>query len=190
MILVPEYSTRVNDKFILDESINCTIPQFSISHPLIQGLPNSIDTRYQASFYKKIAIDIVTESVFDYPYPYVSEKTLRPIACKRMFIIMGPKNILKLLHDKGFETFSDFLDESYDDISCPMERFKKIIQTTKEFIRRPLDDIKDYYIQNQKRFDHNFQVLSNIRSQELIALELRIKKMELQLLSTSYKIYK
>jgi hypothetical protein len=142
-------------------------------------LPNSIDTRYQASFYKKIALDIVTESVFDYPYPYVSEKTLRPIACKRMFIIMGPKHILKLLHDKGFETFSDFLDESYDDISCPMERFGKIIQTTKEFIKQPLDDIKDFYLKNHQRFEHNFQVLSDIRSKECSALELRMKKMEL-----------
>ena len=179
MILVPENPTRVNDKFIFDESIICSIPQSNISHPLVQGLPNSFDTKYQASFYKKIALDIVTETVFEYPYPFVTEKTLRPIACKRMFIIMGPKNMLKLLQDKGFETFGDFIDESYDNVSCPMERFRKIIQTTMEFIRRPLGDIKDFYHKNQKRFDHNFQVLSNIRSQELRTLESRLKNIEL-----------
>lgn len=177
MILNPEKSTRVNDRFVSDESIICVAPPANVSHPIVDSPPNSKDSRFQAHFYKKIALDIVTETVFKYPYPYISEKTLRPIACKRMFIVVGPAHLLKLLHIKGFQTFGDFLDESYDDIICPTTRFHAVTKSIKNFIDRPLDEIKEFYLINQKRFDHNFQTLRNLRSKELVALKSRIKQM-------------
>ena len=175
MILVPEKSTRVNDRFVFNNTINCVIPSTNISHPIIQGLPNDKSFRFQASFYKKIALDIVTETVFHYPYPYISEKTLRPIGCKRMFIILGPANLLKLLQAKGFSTFNDFLDESYDSITCPTQRFHSVVKSIKNYMERPLTEIKDFYIKNQQRFDNNFQILQELRSEELATLKSRLE---------------
>lgn len=178
MILLPETQTRVNDLFITDDSIKCTVPSTKIVHPLITGGANDRASRYQADFYKKIALDIVTETVFDYPYPYISEKTLRPIACKRMFIILGPPHILKLLHSKGFETFDDFIDESYDNITCATERFHQVVKTIQSFFDIPLDDIKNFYKTNQKRFDHNFQILTHLRDQEHSHLERQLANLK------------
>ena len=64
--------TRVNDLFVSAPDIDASIPTSNVSNPLITSGPNSKDTRFQADFYKHIACDIVVETVFDYPYPYVS----------------------------------------------------------------------------------------------------------------------
>ena len=160
--------TRVNDYWITDDSINASSDGCkTYKNSLIQGAPNSIDTRYQADFYQKIAVDVVAETVFNYPYAYISEKTLRSIACKRMFIIVGAPGTLKLLHSKGFDTFGDFIDESYDSIADPKERFLAIEQEIYRICSMPLETIKQYMIENSHKLESNFQVLQNLQNQEL-----------------------
>jgi hypothetical protein len=177
MILIPHPWTRVNDNWIYNDSVDATPVLVDIKHVLVSSPPSNIDNinfyldktqdRYNCNFYKNIALDIVSETVFNYPYPYISEKTLRPIANKRMFIVVGPKNVLQLLKSKGFETFPDYIDESYDDIDDPIERFNNIIESIDIFISQPMDDIKNYYRKNQDRFDHNFQLLTQLEENEL-----------------------
>lgn len=174
MILIPKVFSRVNDEFVFDNLIDATPITETIKHPLIRGRPND-DTRFQAKFYSKFALDIVTETVFNYPYPFITEKTLRPIACKRMFIVLGPTGILSTLKSKGFETFSDIIDESYDGMIDPTERFNAVIKSINLFVSLPLEEIKLYYHQNQNRFENNFQTLKNLRSTELADICSKLK---------------
>lgn len=174
MILIPKIFSRVNDEFVFDDLIDATPITESIKHPLIGGQPND-DTRFQAKFYSKFALDIVTETVFNYPYPFITEKTLRPIACKRMFIVLGPVGILSTLKSKGFETFSDIIDESYDSMINPTERFNAVVKSINLFISLPLEEIKLYYYQNQGRFENNFQTLKNLRGTELADICSKLK---------------
>ncbi|MEK9696490.1 MAG: hypothetical protein VW270_12035 [Candidatus Poseidoniales archaeon] len=160
--------TRINDHWVTDDSINATPPACkNFKHPMITGEPNDFDTRYQADFYKYIAVDIVVETVINYPYAYVSEKTLRSFACKRMFIVLGAAGTLELLHSKGFYTFNDFIDESYDQIKDPMQRFKAVEKEIKRLCDLPLEDIKSYMEKNYEKFDHNFKTLCNLQQVEL-----------------------
>lgn len=167
MILLPEIPTRINDQFIIDDTIDATPLECSVKSALIPGYPNDRQTKFQADFYKNFALDIVTETVFDYPYPYITEKTLRPIASKRMFIVVGPFGVLNLLRNKGFVTFGDFINEDYDLIKDPVERFKKILSVIDDFLLKPLDDIKQFYNNNQDRFEQNFLTLKQLRTVEL-----------------------
>jgi len=164
-IIKTEPITRIDDKFVVNSDIDCTPVESWYSHPIISGRPNS--TRYRADFYKKIALDIVTETVFNYPYPYISEKTLRPIACKRMFIIIGAVNTLALLKDHGFQSWHDIIDEEYDQITDPEKRFFAVTNSIKNFCELPLDTIKEFLHNNQDRLNHNFEVLQNLQSQEV-----------------------
>lgn len=159
--------TRVNDSFVLDDLIDASPVISPKKSSIVQSAPNSIETFYQANFYQKIACDLVVETVFDYPYPCVTEKLLRPIACKRMFIVMGPHGILKLLVSKGFVTFDDIIDESYDEIKNPSDRFRKVISEARKFCDRPLSEIVQYLKNNQYRLEKNFRVLMNLQQQEL-----------------------
>lgn len=163
MILIPDPMTRVNDKFVTSDVIDASPLRQDIKSSLIPGPPNQVSFRYQADFYKKFALDIVTETVFDYPYPCITEKTLRPISCKRLFIVVGPVGVLALLKSKGFETFGDFVNDDYDSIVDPCQRFNKIVNTIEKFLTMSLHEIRSYYRMNQQKFDNNLQILKNLR---------------------------
>lgn len=158
--------TRVNEKWI-NSNIDHSLINSSFKHKLISGKPGSDDTRFQPDFYKKIALDIVAETVYNYPYPCITEKTLRPIACKKMFIIVGPANVLQLLRNKGFRTFDDIVDESYDSIFDPNERFVRVQKSILDFVSRPLEEIQSIYKQKMDVFEHNFQRLVLLEELEI-----------------------
>lgn len=161
--------TRVNDAWINTQQINASPVLQDVRHPLITSGPTggNIATHYYADFYSKIALDIVTETAFHYPYPRICEKTLRPINCKRMFIIVGPPGVLKLLHSKGFVTFGDIIDESYDNIHNAEERFLSIVCAIEQFCNMDLAQIKLYYNANRWKFDHNWHTLKNLLQSEI-----------------------
>lgn len=167
--------TRINDLFIKDDSIVSSYPVETVWSSLIPRSSTAGTTWYRADFYKNIALDIVCETVFNYPYPYITEKTLRPIACKRIFIIVGAANTLQTLKDYGFKTWSDILDESYDTILDPELRFLSIIDSIDQFCKIPLEEIKCLLSDRQDRLNYNFKVLQYLRENEVNKLKQRLK---------------
>jgi hypothetical protein len=166
--------SRVNDQWIRTEKINGEPVTHSVTHSLIPGSPGLscgspiyANTRFYADFYSNIALDIVTEGAYHYPYPFISEKTIRPIVCKRLFIILGPANTLATLHNKGFETFGDIIKEDYDSITDPEERFLSVVKEIENFCAKDLDEIKQYYLDNKQKFDRNFNRLLQLHNEEL-----------------------
>jgi len=166
-IILLDPNTRINDKFIKTDRINASPVTKDVVHELITVGRDSRETRKKATWYSKIALDIVTESVFNYPYPYVTEKTLRPINCKRMFVIVGAAHTLELLRSKGIVTFNDILDESYDRIEDPEDRFLAIVDCIEKFCLLDLAIIRQYYDHNRWKFDQNWHALKNLLATEI-----------------------
>lgn len=171
MILLTETKIRVNDRIFLKNG-----KTFPIYHDVVNknilGFPNDNNTRYQAGFYQNFGLDIVAETVFDYPYPYISEKTLRPITSKRPFIILGAKGILELLHSKGFLTFSSIIDESYDQIEDPSDRFDSVTNSINEFVSQSLEKIKQDVSSVTDILNHNFHRYMALEDIEISQLDL------------------
>lgn len=165
--------TRVNDK--LSNSIDQTPLTHDVISTVIPGKPND-DFRYQAEFYSAFGVDVVTETVFDYPYPYVTEKTLRPIASKRPFIVIGASGILQLLKSKEFLTYSNIIDESYDDIQDHKTRFDAVCESVKKFVEQPIEKIKQDIEIVAPTIEHNFKILKNLEKIELELLAKKLKK--------------
>ena len=84
--------------------------------------------------YEKTYFSIVPETLFYEMGTYLSEKAFKPIAHLHPFVMMGRPGILKTLKRIGFKTFSDFWDESYDDIENNSERIIKIYEVIKSLI--------------------------------------------------------
>lgn len=169
--LVPLPWTRINDEWI-DIDIPCdpiTEPRY---HSLIQGDSRDWTQRFQPTFYRNFAVDIVSETAYNYPYPYVSEKTLRPIACKRLFIIIGPAHMLALLRRKGFATFADYIDESYDGIEDPNQRFRCVQNAIADFVTRPLEDLRATVTACVPRLELNFRCLQQLEQTEIKQLSM------------------
>jgi hypothetical protein len=119
------YSDHIfrNSKFDIDIDL-------SILEPNHYGSTASADYSYED--YQRSAIDVVLETMFDDSRLHLTEKTLRPIACGKPFIMVSTPGSLKYLRDYGFETFGDYIDESYDIIADPFERLLSIIKSMKK----------------------------------------------------------
>lgn len=166
--------TRVNDMFLKENTpIRCVPLDNNFKDTLIKGEPNS-DYRWQADFYQKIGVDIVTETVFDYPYPFITEKTYRPMASLRPFIIVGPFHTLYFLKQVGFKTFSAIIDESYDNIVDPEKRFMSVCNSIKLFVSKPLDQIQSELYSIKDILLYNQTHLFNLTKNELLKFQLAL----------------
>lgn len=161
-LLTQNPATRINDCFVKSGSrLNFSPVSGSFKDPLIEGRPN-LDHRFYAEFYKKIAVDIVVETAMDYPYNFVTEKTYRPIASGRPFIIIGPYRTLTFLKSLGFKSFSSIIDEDYDEIKDPEQRFLAVGESIKKFVDRPLDHVINDVKSIAPLLDHNQKWLENV----------------------------
>lgn len=81
---------------------------------------------YNNEDYSSIAIEVVLETLFDDQRWHLTEKSLRPIACGRPFILAAAAGSLQYIRSYGFQTFAPYIDESYDTIQDPLLRLAAI----------------------------------------------------------------
>lgn len=142
------------DKKLLD--LWRDVPLKHIKHACID---DNYDEPYTECL-KKAAFNIVSETVFDFPFPNFSEKTMQPILAKRPFIMIGPYGNLRCLRSRGFKTFDSVIDESYDEIEDPNKRMHAVMSLVSELnkisqteLNHMLHGLKDILL-------HNFHLLS------------------------------
>jgi len=120
------------------------------------GLYSAVDPYYQTSL-----ISIVTETNFENNDIFNTEKIFKPMVHRHPFILVGPYKTLEHLKDMGYKTFSDFWDESYDDIEDPFERLLKIVEICKDI--QSWDDIKKkkFFYKSMIITNHNYTLLTS-----------------------------
>ena len=139
-------------------------------------LPNTHDSNssadYNNSDYAQIGIEIVLETLFDDDRLHLTEKTLRPIACGRPFMLMAPVGSLQYLREYGFRTFDGLIDETYDTISDPAQRLKAVVNEMSRIAK--LDQTKKLMLWNQlyKIAKFNQQLFFSTQWQQSIHQEL------------------
>jgi len=72
---------------------------------------------------------LVTETIFDYPHTFRTEKIYKPIIMAHPFVIAANAGYLRDLRNAGFKTFGTLIDEHYDQIDRPDVRIERIIDT-------------------------------------------------------------
>lgn len=125
--------------------------------PLTQIIP---ELTYYGGF-KQIDsyFEIVTETYFtDETTLYLTEKTVRPILRFQLFIIVGSPFSLRYLRSRGFQTFAPYIDESYDEITDPVERMSAIMKEIDRLCRLDKKELHDIYCQLWPRVLHNFEL--------------------------------
>jgi hypothetical protein len=168
-ILYTKYKSRINDKF----NYNYFLNHESRSDTLISKYNK--DSLIQPLFLQNFCLDIVTESVFDYPQPYITEKVLRPISTKRMFIYVGPAYSLKFLKEFGFMTFSSYINEEYDNETDPKKRMMLIEKEIESFVNKPLEELKQILSNLLPVLENNFDILSGMYKSELDRIKNQLK---------------
>ena len=118
--------------------------------------------------WEQIGIYIGTETNFIYDrekalkgndYLTLTEKTFKPLLMKTPFILYGQPFILKKLKEYGFKTFSDYWDESYDEILDPALRADKIAEVVKKLSEISDEQFIDLLKKTRDIVEHNYKIL-------------------------------
>ena len=110
------------------------------------------ERQFWANFYRNVSIEVVCETNTTPNTFFMSEKTLRPIAYGRLFLIFGSPEYEKNLKKLGFDIFEDILDKTYDSNSGYM-RVDGVFTSLQKYMTNPVDysTIIDRLKNNQKR---------------------------------------
>ena len=143
----------------------------------VNSLPIELDTNgffnfsthntFKKELFLNSCIHIVTETSFEFNELFVSEKVLKPILNYQPFIVLGPVGYLKELKRLGIKTFSDFWDESYDEIEDPKERYIKISKLILELNSNSIEELNQLYQQTKDIVIYNKNYLNNLELNEL-----------------------
>jgi hypothetical protein len=111
-------------------------------------------------FYTDTYLHLTSETLFDADgSPFMSEKTFRPILNLQPFIYVGNYRGLEELRRLGFKTFDGYIDESYDLVKDPKERFALIEKEILKFTAMNMEELHNWYysltdilLHNQRHF--------------------------------------
>jgi hypothetical protein len=123
----------------------------------VASLFGSIDTYYQSSL-----ISVVTETNFEETDIFNTEKIFKPMVHRHPFILVGPYKSLEKLRGLGYKTFSDFWDESYDDIEDPSKRLLKIVELCKSISEWSDIEKKKFFYKSMIITTHNHKLITEI----------------------------
>lgn len=121
--------------------------------------PTTVDASASADFctedYRSTKIEIVLETLFDDKRLHLTEKSLRPIACRQPFILLATHGSLQYLKDYGFKTFDTVWNESYDNIHDPYTRMSAVISVMQDISNWTESQWKTNEKIMQEIVDHN-----------------------------------
>ena len=155
-------NTRINEKVLIqNHQLKEIIAEFSLEKNFknfedfysILGMDNAL---YQQAF-----LQVVSETVCNYPSTFISEKTIKPIVNKRPFVIVGPVGSLARLQLLGFKTFSDFWDESYDVIDSFEDRITAVVAIVETVCGYSIQELQSLCVKMEDVLNYNFNYCVN-----------------------------
>lgn len=81
---------------------------------------------------------LVTETVFDYPYSFRTEKIWKPLVMGHPWIAVANQGYYRDMHNLGFRTFGHLIDESFDAIPGSQQRIERIAAVVEDLCRQDL----------------------------------------------------
>jgi len=108
------------------------------------------DAIVNAQCYSDTHFSLVTETIYDYPYTFRTEKIWKPILMAHPFVVAANPGYYADLRAAGFRTFGHLINEQFDTIDDPTRRAEMIVDTISdicyngaaEFERAALDVCK------------------------------------------------
>lgn len=139
----------------------------------IDKLPLVVDTddftvnkaqNFLRDMYMNSWVSVITEThycEFHGTSMFFSEKIFKPILANHPFIIVGAPGSLKMLREQGFKTFSDYWDESYDDIEDDTYRLEAICELLIQLSKKSHSEWMTIYRNMLPLLEHNYRRLKN-----------------------------
>jgi hypothetical protein len=81
---------------------------------------------------------LVTETVFEYPYSFRTEKIAKVLAIGHPFIVAANVGFYRDLRNLGFRTFDNIIDESFDLVENHQDRMDRIYDIVQDLCQQDL----------------------------------------------------
>jgi hypothetical protein len=178
---------RFSNNQLLDQSIwtnldikngplNCLDPEYEVDYYSKNiGSPSSDDfikhdlfggewgeIYLKAEPYIDTYFSVVTETVFNYPYSFRTEKIWKPIAMGHPFVAVANQGYYRDLHQMGFQTFGHVIDESFDSIENNQDRLERIALVIEDLCQQ---DLASFLKECYNVCKYNQQHLAEMRQQ-------------------------
>ena len=112
-----------------------TTDQF-VKHTLFNNIWGEI--YLNSAPYTDTYFSLVTETVFNYPYSFRTEKIWKPVAMGHPWIAVSNRGYYRDMHNLGFKTFGHVIDESFDQIDHNPTRLERIATVVEDLCQQDL----------------------------------------------------
>lgn len=111
-------------------------------------------------FYSSTYISIVPMTFFKYEHNHLQldEKVYKPVCAMHPFIVFGEYRTLKALHELEYQTFDNWIDESYDNELDDEKRFNLIVDEIKRLNNLTITELHNMYIEMTSILTHNYNL--------------------------------
>jgi hypothetical protein len=116
---------------------------------------------------------LVTETVFDYPYSFRTEKIWKPIAMGHPWIAATSCGYYRDMHNLGFQTFGHLIDESFDLIENNQDRMQRVEQAVINLCQQ---DLPRFLSAAEEVCKYNQQHLVHTRQHEIQSFPNRLSQ--------------
>ena len=155
-LLTPEYEI---ERAV--SNLDHDLPDRDIKHFLFNNTWG--DAIINPRAYTDTCFSVVTETIYDYPFTFRTEKIWKPMIMAHPFVAVANVGYYRALRAAGFRTFSDLIDESFDEIWEPHERIEAIIEVIKDILH---NDPKAFLTASADACKYNQQHLREHNRQE------------------------
>lgn len=147
----PEKWIWEDDGLVIDKPVEWTVDRLPY-----YGHRMSISQIVPLRIYNQTAYTLVAETNFSNHYSFYTEKSIKPILARRLFVTLGGQYQLANLRKLGFYTFGDVIDESYDEVEANLDRFRLVLDQVAYLETQPQEEI---LAKIKPICEHNFNLM-------------------------------
>ena len=122
---------------------------------------------FHVSYLRDFFVYVITETMMQYPWVYVTEKTWKAMLAPVPFMLVGTPGTLAWLRQHGFRTFDQWWDESYDHLPRAADRVEAVVRELDRLAALDHGDLCSMRQDMQPVLDHNLANLRDLREREL-----------------------
>jgi hypothetical protein len=130
--------------------------EYSVVHVEYRSIRTHLACVIHTGIYNQTAYSVVAETNTSDTFHLFTEKITKPILGRRLFVVFAGQGYLQSLKNLGFKTFSDVIDESYDDILDPTQRWKLAFDQVRNLCNR---DQHEVLAKIKPIVEHNYNLL-------------------------------
>ena len=132
-------------------TINWTVQEVTVNGTIV-----SLSQIVPVGVYNQTNYSLVSETQANNEYSFFTEKIVKPIIARRLFVVVSGQYYLQNLRSLGFKTFGAVIDESYDNEPNMELRIKQVIEQVKYLSQQ--DPVK-IYADIDSVLTHNYKLM-------------------------------